>query len=183
MMDIVIRSPLPAAGTSCSAVLAGNDWLMEIGMEHHETAAVPRRLDSEVLTERRILCVDDEGEILTMLCELLTRSGFLVQCESDAERARKMVHSLDVDAVVLDYQMPGCNGLELAAAIRAIKPALPIVMFSGVAPPGELPTTVTSFVAKSHGVFTLIETLQQELKRSVPEIDKVRAIAMSRKAP
>ncbi len=133
-------------------------------MEHHEKTAVPRRVYSEVLPERRILCVDDEEEILTVLCEMLTESGFRVLCESDAERARQMVHSLDVDAVVLDYQMPGCNGLELASAIRASKPRLPIVMFSGALPPGELPATVTSFVAKSHGVSRLIDALQQELK-------------------
>jgi CheY-like chemotaxis protein len=168
MMDIIIRSPLPTSGTRRTTVLVGNDRLMEIGMEHHETTAVPRRVDSEVLTERRILCVDDQEEILTMLCEMLTESGFRVLCESDAERARQMVHSLDVDAVVLDYQMPGCNGLELASAIRASKPSLPILIFSGALPPGELPTTVTSFVAKSHGVFTLIDALQQELKQSVP---------------
>jgi CheY-like chemotaxis protein len=135
---------------------------MEIGMEYHETPAVPRSI--AVLTGRRILCVDDEEEILTMLCEMLTESGFRVICEPDAERARLMVQSLDPDAVVLDYQMPGCNGLELASAIKANKPSLPIVMFSGAPPPGELPATVASFVAKSHGVFTLIDALQQELK-------------------
>ena len=165
-MDIIIRSPLPTAGTRSSAVLVGNDWFMEMGVENHETPAVPRSVDS-VLPKRRILCVDDEEEILTVLCEMLTESGFRVLCESDAERARQMVHSLDLDAVVLDYQMPGCNGLELASAIRASKPGLPIVMFSGALPPGELPTTVSSFVAKSDGVFTLIDALQQELKQSV----------------
>jgi CheY-like chemotaxis protein len=178
---------LPTAGTRCSADLVGNDWLMEIGTEHHETTAAPRSVDSGVSRERKILCVDDEDEILAMLCEVLTGSGFRVLCESDAERARQMVHSLDMDAVVLDYQMPGCNGLELASAIRAIKPNLPIVMFSGAPPPGELPTTVTSFVAKSHGVFRLIDTLQQELKRSVPGTDpgtdNVRRVTMSRNIP
>jgi CheY-like chemotaxis protein len=140
---------------------------MEIGMEHHKKTAVPRSVGSEVLTERRILCVDDEEEILAVLCEMLTESGFRVLCESDAERARQMVPSLEVDAVVLDYQMPGCNGLELASAIRVSKPSLPIVMFSGALPPGELPTTVSSFVAKTDGVLTLIDALQQELKQSV----------------
>lgn len=137
-------------------------------MENHETTAVPRSVESEALPERRILCVDDDEEILTMLCEMLTESGFRVLCQSDAKRARQMVPSLEVDAVVLDYQMPGCNGLELASAIRASKPSLPIIMFSGALPPGELPTTVSSFVAKGDGVFTLIDALQQELKQSVP---------------
>jgi len=167
MMDIIIRSRLPTAGTWCSDVFGGNDWLMEIGVENHETTPVPRSAGSELLTERRILCVDDEEEILTMLCELLTKSGFRVLCESDAERARQMVPTLDVDAVVLDYQMPGCNGLELASAIRVSNPDLPIVMFSGAPPPGKLPTTVTSFVAKSKGGFALIDALQRELKQSV----------------
>ena len=146
-------------------------------MEHHETSAVPRSVDNELLTQRRILCVDDEEEILTVLCEILTESGFRVLCESDAERARQMVHSLDVDAVVLDYQMPGCNGLELASAIRASKPGLPIVMFSGALPPSEMPTTVSSFVAKSDSVFTLIEALQQELKQSGSGSGDVRPVA------
>ena len=42
MMDIIIRSPLPTAETRCIAVLVGNDWLMEIGMENHEQTVVPR---------------------------------------------------------------------------------------------------------------------------------------------
>lgn len=176
MMDIIIRSPLPSAGTLRSAVLVGNGWIMEIGMEHQEKTAVPRSVDSKALTEPRILCVDDEEAILTVLCEMLTQSGFRVLCESDAERARQMVHSLDVDAVVLDYQMPGCNGLELASAIRVSKPSLPIVMFSGALPPGELPRTVSSFVAKSEGVFTLIDTLQQELKQCAPGSDDGRRV-------
>ncbi len=145
-------------------------------MEYHETTVVPRSVDSEVLTGQRILCVDDEEEILTVLCEVLTESGFRVQCESDAERALQMAHLLDVDAVVLDYQMPGCNGLELASAIRTSQPSLPIVMFSGALPPGELPATVSSFVPKSHGVFTLIDALQQELKQSVPGNDHARPV-------
>jgi CheY-like chemotaxis protein len=165
MIDVIIRSPSPAAGTGCSA-LVGHDWLMEIGVQNHETTPVPRSVN-EVLAEPKILCVDDEEDILTMLCEMLTESGFRVLCESDAERARQMVHSLDVDAVVLDYQMPGCNGLELASAVKASKPGLPILMFSGALPPGDLPPTVTSFVAKSDGVFTLIDALRQELKQPV----------------
>ncbi len=168
MIDINVRSPLPAAGTRCNATLVEHSWLMEIGMKHYGITAVPPSPDREGLPERKVVCVDDEEEILTVLCEVLTENGFRVLCESDAERARQMVHSLDIDAVVLDYQMPGCNGLELASAIKASTPSLPILMFSGALPPGELPTSVTSFVAKSHGVFTLIDALQQELKQSVP---------------
>jgi CheY-like chemotaxis protein len=137
-------------------------------MEHDEKTSVPRSLENETLTERRILCVDDDEDILAVLCEMLTESGFRVLCESDAQRARCMVQNLEVDAAVLDYQMPGCNGLELASAIRACKPSLPIVMFSGAPPPGEPPTTLSSFVPKSSGVLMLIHALQQELKRSVP---------------
>ncbi len=40
MMDIIIRSPLPAVEARYIAVLVGNDWLMEIGVEHHEKTAV-----------------------------------------------------------------------------------------------------------------------------------------------
>lgn len=138
-------------------------------MEHNvEATDVQRNAESEVFTKRKVLCVDDDEVILKLLWEALTEGGFCVVCESDAQRARQMAHSLDFDAVVLDYEMPGCDGLELASAIRANKPSLPIIMFSGILPFLDPLSTVTSFVAKNQGVFPLIDALRHELRQPDP---------------
>lgn len=41
------------------------------------------------------------------------------------------------DALVVDYSMPGHDGIELVSVVRAEAPALPIVMVSGVAEPAD----------------------------------------------
>jgi DNA-binding response OmpR family regulator len=40
----------------------------------------------------------------------------------------------EIDAVILDYEMPGMNGLELATWLKARHPTLPVIMISGSHP-------------------------------------------------
>ncbi|MGA3317749.1 MAG: response regulator [Candidatus Korobacteraceae bacterium] len=131
--------------------------------------SVPREIGGVKLTEPIVLCVDDNEVILELLWETLTVNGFRVVCDSNSERARRTIHSMEIDAVVLDYDMPGCNGLELAATVRGNKPQVPILMFSGSLLPSEALKSVSSFVAKSQGVFALIDALRRELDHLQPK--------------
>jgi len=58
----------------------------------------------------------------------LSDKGFDIVCESHPDRAIQLIQTLDIDAAVLDYDMPECNGLQLSKTIRHIKPSLPIVV-------------------------------------------------------
>jgi CheY-like chemotaxis protein len=78
----------------------------------------------------RILVVDDEPDVLEAVRMSLEFYDYEVtSCGSGAE-GLKAFKSSKFDAVVTDYAMPGMNGDELAARIKEICPACPIVMIT-----------------------------------------------------
>jgi len=113
------------------------------------------------------MCVDDDRGILELLQECLALNGFEAIGESDAERAKDLIESTDFDALVVDYDMPGCNGLVFSKAVHKEKPRLPILMFSGTLLPPDALTSISAFVAKNQGVMALITALERELSEVV----------------
>src|ERR1700753_2615941 len=78
-----------------------------------------------------VLCVDDNQVLRSLYWHVLSAKGYrCIACES-ADAALEAVRLLPVTVVTLDYDMPGKNGAELARSIRAIPPAMPILLYSG----------------------------------------------------
>ena len=77
----------------------------------------------------RVLVIDDERPALDELEYLLSmdpRVGGVLTTDSATE-ALRILHDLEVDAVFLDIQMPGLNGLELAKVLSRFKAPPPVV--------------------------------------------------------
>ena len=113
-----------------------------------------------------ILCVDDNEAILEVLSDVLTFNGYRVQCEPDPKRACHWVHLMNVDAVVVDYDMPGLNGSDLARIIHREEPQLPVLMFSGATLDSDTLDAVWTFVSKNQGVEALMDALRTRLADS-----------------
>ena len=79
----------------------------------------------------RILLVDDEEEIRRLLTRRLTRRGYAVTTVSDGSQALAMLEQGPFNLAILDYMMPGMNGLELAAQCRLRYPSLKILILTG----------------------------------------------------
>ncbi len=85
----------------------------------------------------RILLVDDEEEVRRALGEMLASDGHtVVSAGSGAEALERLDDGDDVDLVLTDLGMPGMTGWELAAAVKARRPALPVGVVTGW---GDLP--------------------------------------------
>jgi len=79
----------------------------------------------------RILVVDDEPEIATMLARALTPRGFVVETALSAEEALRLAATETFDAALVDLVMPGRDGKDLAAALRERIPGIPIGLLTG----------------------------------------------------
>lgn len=79
----------------------------------------------------RILLVDDEEEIRRLLTRRLMRRGYAVTTVSDGSQALAMLEQGSFHLAILDYMMPGMNGLELAAQCRLRYPSLKILILTG----------------------------------------------------
>ncbi|ROU02257.1 response regulator [Marinobacter sp. R17] len=66
----------------------------------------------------RVLWVDDDKDLLGYYQDLLTNRGYEVDVLSQSVRLLERIEQFEPDVVVLDYQMPGCNGFELARILR-----------------------------------------------------------------
>jgi DNA-binding response OmpR family regulator len=76
----------------------------------------------------RILWVDDEVEALRPHILYLEGRGIQVLTATNAADALALVRSESLDGVLLDEHMPGPSGLDVLPQIKALKPALPVVM-------------------------------------------------------
>jgi CheY-like chemotaxis protein len=92
----------------------------------------PTRGD-EQLPPRRVLYVDDDEVMMIMVEGLLQRDGHAVTTCCDAMQALERLRAgpEDFDVLVTDYNMPGTSGLDLACAVRTLRPGLPIILSSG----------------------------------------------------
>jgi DNA-binding response OmpR family regulator len=78
----------------------------------------------------RLLVVDDEPELRSLMVEYFGRQGFDVEAAADAAAARDSVARVVPDAAILDIHMPGENGLSLARWLREMHPDLGLVMLT-----------------------------------------------------
>ena len=117
-----------------------------------------------------ILCIDDHWNGLIGRKMLLEKCGYEVLEATDGNEGLKLFLSHSVDAVVLDYQMPGMNGDVVAARMKRINSHVPIMLLSAYGPlPKKKLGSVDSFLSKSQPPTVLLATLQHLLEgRSKP---------------
>src|SRR5260221_12448250 len=99
---------------------------------------------------KTILWVDDEIEGLAAHRRFLEGQGFTVAAAAHGDDALALLRRQPYSIVLLDEQMPGRRGLELIGEIRALDPAMPVVMVTQSAEYGTLSEDITRAVWPSH---------------------------------
>lgn len=77
----------------------------------------------------RLLLVEDDHELASMIAEFLSANGFEPSIEGNGERAAARIVSENFDVVVLDIGLPGMDGISVCRAVRKDF-AGPIVMLT-----------------------------------------------------
>jgi two-component system response regulator HydG len=81
----------------------------------------------------RLLIVDDDRAILTLVGAVALAEGFEVTTTVDGTDALHQLRRRTADLVLVDLRMPGVSGLDVLRAIRALNPASQVVLMSGFA--------------------------------------------------
>jgi CheY-like chemotaxis protein len=107
-----------------------------------------------------ILCIDDHWHGLIGRKMLLEQSGYEVLEASGWDDGLKLFRERTIDAVVLDYQMPGMRGDIVAAKMKSINSRVPIMLLSAYGPlPKKKLKSVDTFLSKSQPPEILLSTL------------------------
>ena len=83
------------------------------------------------MTGTRILLIDDDAELCEELADILGDEGFKVTVAPDAFEGVKLLASGSFDLAILDYKMPGLNGVEILKKARDLKAKTPVFLVSG----------------------------------------------------
>ena len=78
----------------------------------------------------RILIVEDNRKLADGLKQLLTGSGYAVDCVDNGESALSVVTALNYDLVVLDLSLPEMDGLEVLREMRAGRIVVPVLILT-----------------------------------------------------
>jgi cobalt-zinc-cadmium efflux system membrane fusion protein len=78
-----------------------------------------------------ILVVEDDATVIRVLSRVLNRMGYLVLEASTAARALRQAEAERPDLALLDLRLPDGDGVELAAALDARHPGLPVILMTG----------------------------------------------------
>jgi two-component system response regulator MprA len=92
----------------------------------------------------RILVVDDDPKILSLMRRGLAFAGYTVDLAADGEAALALARDHPPDLVVLDVMLPGLDGIEVCRRLRAGDPDLPILMLTAK---GRVPDRVAGLDA------------------------------------
>jgi two-component system, OmpR family, response regulator len=79
----------------------------------------------------KILVVDDDREIRTMLSDYLAKNGFSATAVADGQETRRALEQAQYDLIVLDLMLPHESGLEICRELRAHS-EIPIIMLTAL---------------------------------------------------
>lgn len=113
----------------------------------------------------KILCIDDETSALSVRKRLLESAGHEVVTARSGEEGIQLFRSQPPDLVLLDYWMPGMNGIVTARELRRVDPSVPMIILSGLAQlPDETIGVVDRWILKDEGPEFLLNTITALLK-------------------
>jgi DNA-binding NtrC family response regulator len=79
----------------------------------------------------RVLLVDDEEEFLEVMAERMRSRDIVVETSTRPEDALERIETEAFDAIILDFMMPGMDGIETLKIIKEKKPDLQIILLTG----------------------------------------------------
>lgn len=80
--------------------------------------------------EKKIVYVDDDPIILGLARDYLVQEGFCVLTASNGPEGLKLIENQVPDLVLLDWMLPGINGLDICRYLRRSS-SIPVIMLTG----------------------------------------------------
>jgi len=116
-----------------------------------------------------VLVVDDDEPTGDALRRLLGKMGYTAQWASSGDAALATLQNAMPDLIVLDWMMPGMNGLEVLRRLRAdpTTQAVPVIVYTAASSPAvaQLASAqgAQDCVLKSGGFFPLFHSIQRHV--------------------
>jgi CheY-like chemotaxis protein len=158
-----------------STLGVGTTFVVYLPAATSEPPAEVTAVRPDIRGNERLLVIDDDPVIARVTQRLLERLGYRVTAQTASQDALALVQASpdQFDLILTDQTMPGLTGVQLADAVRRLRPDLPLILTSGLA---EAPTPeqrhalgVREFLTKPVDVRELGEAVRRVLDFVTPE--------------
>ncbi len=153
------------------------DLLLKL-IEEQTSPEAPAQAGEQLKTQRpRVLIADDQTELLYLMKEMIEAAGFEVFTANDGVEAMTTVFECSPDIIVLDYNMPRKDGLEVAEDLKnnPLFAHIPIIIVTGA---GDKKTKmkglgmgIDDYLIKPVDTEELIARIRMILKRNKQVLD------------
>ncbi len=134
---------------------------------------------------RKILVVEDEPAMQTVIQQILTMEGYDSRFAEDGIKGYKAFQRFKPDLLLCDVVIPGMNGLELVGKIRKIYPKIKVIYISGffdIEPlKGQIHADVTRYgyrtLAKPFKISEMLTLIEDYLQNDHGQISGVDTVA------
>ncbi len=99
----------------------------------------------------KVLLIDDEKDFLDIMSQRMETRGMSVTTATSGPDALELVKGKNFDAIVVDLQMPGMNGIEALKEFKQINPDIQVILLTGNA------TLEKGIEAMKEGAMDLVE--------------------------
>ncbi len=106
-------------------------------------------MDSQFAT--KVMLVDDESDFIEIMSQRLKTRGLKVIMVTSGEEALAMIKDLNIDVAVVDFSMPGINGIETLKLIKEKRSDIEVIMLTGQG------TIQSGIEAMKHGAIDYLE--------------------------
>jgi DNA-binding response OmpR family regulator len=117
---------------------------------------------------RRILVVDDEREVISLIEKYLLREGYAVRTAVNAEKALQLMRQEKYDLIILDVILPGANGLDICRQLRRDS-MVPILLISAKADDADkvlgLGLGADDYITKPFSLNELVARVKAHIRR------------------
>ncbi|MFC1543189.1 sigma-54-dependent transcriptional regulator [Candidatus Neomarinimicrobiota bacterium] len=126
----------------------------------------------------KVLIVDDEKKICSILTKILSEEGFGVNSANSGEEAIKIVSEFTPELIIMDQNMPGLNGIDTMSIIKNRYPDTTIIILTAH---GSIPMAIE---ATKKGAYDYIskpfdnEELMITIQRAIENIDLRREVSL-----
>ncbi len=119
------------------------------------------------MTVKKILIVDDEPVVVTLLKKRVESRGFKVEIATEGVSALEKASTWRPDLVLLDIVMPGMDGFEICRRLKATKETepIPVVLFTA-----SQETQLEAFARKAGAVKVIRKPFVDQVFQAIEEI-------------
>jgi len=142
-----------------------------------------RQNEQKTESRPKILVIDDEESILSLISDILTAEGYQVSCAENGEKGVERAQKEEFDLIIVDIMMPGIDGIETIRRIRQFNTVVSILILTAYGKRKDAVINAVKFgvfdyITKPFDVDYLVSLIKYVLHRAkfgrMPYLDTMR---------